>query len=262
MAHPFSEHRQTAKEHSRVAHITKGYASGGAVHSDEAEDKGLVKKMVKKTALKMDGKKAKHRMDRPHRAKGGRVKKGGKTNVNVIVGQHPGMGAAPPMMPPPGAAAAPPMMPHPPMPPVGGPPGAPPIGAMPPGGAPGMPMPPPGMPHKNGGRAYAKGGAVKSGPGWIESEKNKTPVQHADGKDDGKDIGRGKVVTYKKGGRVGQTPTGSNPDADTGGGILKRATGGPIEAPAKMGPKLSGGAGGGEGRLEKAKRARKDYAAA
>lgn len=255
MAHPHAEHRQNKVERSRVSHITKGYASGGAVHSDEAEDKALIKKEVKKTALKMDGKHPKERADR--RARGGRTKhKGsGKTNVNVIIAPHSGAPAGGPPMAPPGVGAAP-MPPRPmPMPPpgAGGPPGA---------------MPPPGMaPHKSGGRAYAKGGAVKSGPGWTESMDDRKPYVSTDSnnKSDGKDIGRGKVVTYAKGGKVGQTPTGTNPKADTGGGIIGRKAGGRVEAPngkSGMGPKFDGGGGGGIARLEKAKRARKDYAAA
>lgn len=37
---------------------------------------------------------------------------------------------------------------------------------------------------------------LQSGPGWIESMRNKTPVQHSPNKQDGKNIGRGRVVTY------------------------------------------------------------------
>src|ERR1700726_4119752 len=111
MAHPHNEHRAHKVEKRRVAHMTKGYASGGAVHSDEAEDKQLIKKTVKKTALKMEGGKPKHRMD--HRARGGRTKSKGKTIVNVInAPQHP-MGGAPGMMP---GGAMPPVVP--PRPPV------------------------------------------------------------------------------------------------------------------------------------------------
>ncbi len=235
MAHPHAAHRQTKVEHSRVAHITKGYAAGGAVHADEGEDRSMVKKMVKKTALRMDGGAVKARSDRPGRARGGRAPKGkhAKTVVNVIAG-----GGHPPMMPPPPMAAAPggPMPPPmPPRPPMPMPP--PPMG----GGAPGMPpgMPPPGMPPRQaGGRAYAKGGAVKSGPAWKEGLRSGTQVQHTDGKNDGKDIGRPKPITYKTGGKV-ESPQGV--------------------APAT---RLPGGSGGGEARLVKEKRAARDYAKA
>ncbi len=71
--------RQSKIERSRVGHITKGYKSGGAVkHSDEKQDRKLVKSMIDK-AIHPEGHKAKHRMDRPKRAKradGGPVKPG------------------------------------------------------------------------------------------------------------------------------------------------------------------------------------------
>ena len=104
-------------------------------------------------------------------AKGGKVKgKGGKTQVNVIVG-HGAQGAAPggPMMPPPGAGAPPSMPPRPMMPPPG-------AGGPPPMG-PGAPMPPgPGMPMR------AKGGKVPKmefggggGKGRLEKIKEYGP---------------------------------------------------------------------------------------
>jgi hypothetical protein len=34
------------------------------------------------------------------------------------------------------------------------------------------------------------------GPAWNDGLKAATPVQHTDGKNDGKDIGRGRVITY------------------------------------------------------------------
>jgi hypothetical protein len=34
------------------------------------------------------------------------------------------------------------------------------------------------------------------GPAWLTGLKAATPVQHTDGKNDGKDIGRPRVVTY------------------------------------------------------------------
>ena len=67
----------------------------------EKADKALIRKSVKKTALKMEGHHAHERSDRAKRARGGRSnKKGGKTVVNVIAGgQHPPMmaGGPPPM---------------------------------------------------------------------------------------------------------------------------------------------------------------------
>ena len=232
MSHPHNEHRDHKVQERRVGHITGGhgsggrcYATGGAVHGDEAADKALVKHMVKSSSLKADGHKGKHRQDRPGRAKGGRVHKGkGHTSVNVIVapqGGHAGLG------PMPGAAVPPSVPPRalaPPMPPPGGAPG----------GPPGMPPP---MPHHSGGAAYASGGAVKSGPTWKEGLRNGTQVQHRDGKDDGKDIGRGKVITYK-----------------TGGAVFSNGKPG-----AQMAPHLPAGSGGGEARLFKERRAAKNY---
>lgn len=148
------------------------------------------------------------------RARGGRTK---GTNVNVIISPSaspPNAGMAPPM------AGPPPMPPRPPM----APPGA--------GIGPAPPMMPPGGPRSSGGRTYATGGAVL-GPAWKEGRKAGTQVQHAPGKNDGKDLGRGKPITY--------------------------ATGGAVEHPMKggMAPKLPGGAGGGLARIKKQNVARK-----
>jgi len=107
------------------------------------------------------------RMARKH---GGRTGKG-KTNINIIIGGHPGgqqaqPGAGAPPMPPRGVPVpVAPAGPPPGMPMGGPPPGGPPPGMMPPMGPPpgGPPMgPPPGMPmpRKSGGRvahAMAKG---------------------------------------------------------------------------------------------------------
>jgi hypothetical protein len=108
-----------------------------------------------------------------------------------------------------------------------------------------------------------------------------TQVSHTDGKDDGKDIGRGKVVTYAKGGKVelgdpaglrvpkeGQTPTGTGVAPRrlvkfwAGGSVGRKAGGRIYSEHAKMAPEFDGGAGGGEARLEKAKRAKSHYKAA
>ena len=275
MAHPHNEHRQHKVERRRVEHITKGYASGGGVHADEAEDKKLIRKTVKSSAMKAEGKAPKHRMDK--RARGGRTKHKG-TTVNVIVPHaeggampmHPAMAGPPPMA---AAPAAPPPMALRPMMPPGGPPM----------GGPG-PMPP-GMPiRRSGGRAYASGGGVKDGLAWEEGLKAGTQVQHADGKSDGKDVGRGRVVTFwaggkvkrKSGGKVGQTSGTAGASTpyhesvprvkplEAGIDKPRRAKGGGVEVPAGAYPatKLGGGSGGGEARLEKEKRARRDYKAA
>lgn len=217
MAHPYASHRQHSVERSRVSRMAKGYATGGAVHPDEKEDKALVRKMVKRKALKVEGEKPGHRADRPARKKGGRVNKG-KVTVNVITGGQPpaaGVAMAPPMAPP--VAALPP----------GPPPGA----MLPPGGPPpDMPMPP----RAHGGRTYKKGGRVGVNAGtkvFEESRRAGTQVSHDPGKNDLKDMNRPKPITYK--------------------------TGGKVEAPMGVAPatKLPGGAGGGEGRLAKAHRA-------
>jgi hypothetical protein len=167
---------------------------GGATkHPDEAEDKKLVKKMVKPSALKDRAEKCwggeAESKSRPHRATGGRTK-AGKTNVNIIIspqsGQNQPLGAGvgmgqppvPPMMPPMGGM--PPGMP--PMPPAGGAPQLPPqlMAAMAARGGAGAPP----MPRKTGGRVG--GGMPKyqekdygSGSGLGRLEKKKWPV--ADG---------------------------------------------------------------------------------
>ena len=197
MAHPHNEHRAHLVEHRRVGHMLKGYG-GHSIgkphradhHEDAAEDRKMVKAMVKPSALKhkAHGGGVKHRLDKPHRAKGGRVKHA-KTNVNVIVGHG---GQQPPMplpVPPPAPVAA---VPRPPMaPPMGGP-------AMPPPGIPGL------GPRKSGGRTYARGGGIKKvkpAAGYAQW-KNATPVQHTDGKHAYVHEKRGKPITYKNGGRA------------------------------------------------------------
>jgi hypothetical protein len=246
--HPFHEHRQTKKEHSRVGHITKGYKSGGAVKSIGKKALSLHKDEHK--ALHAEGHESKHRMDRPKRAKGGRVGKKGnsKTIVNVITGGHPAAGApppGPPMVPPPPVGVAPGGMPPPsaPRPPMPGP-------GMPPPGGPPMPM------RAKGGRVQTPAGTGvapasstakdnRGSPVFNASLRAGTKVSHTDGKDDGKDIGRGRVVTFASGGKVKSF----------------YARGGKVESPDGVAPatKLPGGGGGGEARLVKAHRARRDY---
>jgi len=153
VAHPYNSKRAD-KVGSQRAHKLVG---GG--HSDVVEDRGLIRNMVKSSALR--------------RASGGRIKKP-SVDININVGGGGGPPAIPlPPLPPSGLTPPPP-------PPMSGP------GGPPPSGPPPMPM-------------RARGGAVP-GPGWTTSEKWRTPVQHSDGKNDGKDLGRGKPITYAKGG--------------------------------------------------------------
>lgn len=242
MAHPHHEHRQSKVEHRRVAHLTKGYDKPKNEHPDVTEDKALVKKMVKPGALKMHGGKVKHRADK--RARGGRTKHKG-TTVNIINASHPNAapGLSPPMMPRPPMAppVAPPAAAAPPMMPPGGAPGMPPMGARPPM------MPPPGMPMR------ARGGSVKDGPAFQEGISAGTAVTHSPGKNDQSDVGRKKAITYKAGGAVPGRRL-----------VSFYASGGPVEAPKGVAPatKLPGGGGGGEARLAKERRARRDYKSA
>lgn len=230
MAHPYQEHKQYKVERSRVAHIARGYATGGAVVATPSRKRGGGVNAMR-DAQAVEGGSAKERQDRSCRARGGRAPKAKGTNVNVIVAPS---GAPHAAVPAPAGVAAPGPMPM--------PPPRPPMPLPMAGGAPGLPPggPPPGMPiRSHGGRAYAKGGAVKSGPAWEEGKRLGTQVQNnPSGKNDQKDVGRGKPVTYKTGGAVFSSPKG------------------------QMGPKFDGGAGGGTARLEKEKRAAKKYARA
>lgn len=170
MKHDDHKHKNAERILKQAGYSAKigTYAKGGAVHKDEAEDKALIKKMVKKKDLKPEkkaeggfvhGGMPKKRLDKISRqtakgdantsmpfptgkekfAKGGAAKGKGKTQVNVIIGHSPqppmgGTSMAPP--PPPNT----PMPPRPMMPPpgVGGPPPAGHGAALPPGA--GMPM--------------------------------------------------------------------------------------------------------------------------
>lgn len=210
MSHPYQSLRADKVERSRVSRIAPGRASGGRINqTDEEKDKATVKE-IKSGPMKMDGKSSKARLDRPHRASGGRVGKG-KSNVtiNILAGGDKGTATPGPLPIPVGAPPMP--MPKPPM------------GAMPPG-APGgtSPMLPPGGPMRaSGGRVGSKGTAV-----YEEGKRNGTPVMGTPGKNDTKDIYRGKQVTF--------------------------ATGGAVEATGKM-LKMKYGAGGERGREEKIK---------
>lgn len=148
--------KENARRKSARAMLTRsGYKQGGHVkaHSDEAEDKALIKSEMKKAKIKLrdggyaEGGVPKMRADRL--ARGGRPKHKGKghTTVNVVVGgQHPQAVPVPKPVPVPV--------------PVGAGPGAGPVpmgpaanGPAMAGGPPGIPDqgPPPGL--KRGGRA-------------------------------------------------------------------------------------------------------------
>jgi len=124
--------------------------SGGRVasskHSDEAEDRKLIDKMVKPAA-------------RTGRASGGKVGKG-KTNITIVVAPggagQPQSPAVPRPVPIPVPAASPPGAGAPPMAGMGPPPGSPAMGGMPPA---------PIMPRAAGGRvARYPGGGVGASP--------------------------------------------------------------------------------------------------
>jgi hypothetical protein len=126
-------------------------AKGGKVHSDEAMDKALIKKMVKPEARKekMCG-------GRTKRASGGRAK--GKSNINIVIAPQP---AAQGPMPMGGMPPRPPMpMPMPPA------PGGMPPGAMPPGAG-GMPMPMPVPVPMGGGAPAPQAAGVPGIPGMA-----------------------------------------------------------------------------------------------
>jgi len=313
MAHPHNEHRDHKVQHRRVHHITGGLGDVCYFKHEAAYDMIKVRKHASKVVHRAKGGRVKVRADRPrrkhggevehdrkeqlgkddlkpfegasdndksvHRAKGGRAKHKGHTTVNVMVSPHAGGplpgGAAIPTPPP--AAPPPPMRPPMAVPP----PGMPPPGAMaPPGGLPVRPpgLPPPGLPP--GMPMRKKGGRVgpQDGPAYQEGVRAR-PVDHAPGKMDRKDIGRGPVITRKRGGGVksaglGTHHTSKYKAAKMAGGLEPPSgptheRGNPMEHPhhagagkigsekGPMGPDYNVGSGGGLARLAKVPRAKK-----
>jgi hypothetical protein len=282
MSHPMNHVRAHKIEKSRVGRLTKGYARGGGVNSNInlTQDDKKVRKMSPNLEKEVnpEGGVAQHRMDRPKRAKGGKVGKGNaKTIVNVITDGKPAGGAVPPMPPPPpgiGGAGMPPppMAAKPPM-PMGPPPGGPPMG---PGGPPPMPM------RAKGGRVNQEYPVNSGTKVFNDSLKNGTQVDHDTGKNDLVNQNRSKVVSFASGGKVKKfmaranggsvplpkpRPSGSEPDAgDLYSGSqskrmgTQRASGGRVGRDVvAAATKLPGGGGGGEARLAKAHRAKRDY---
>lgn len=294
MSYEYSNIRGNDVAKSRVGHITKGYASGGAVTADAPVDRKSGGRTGKSLQLKMDGGVAKPRMDRPGRARGGRSPKSKGNNVNVIIAPQGGV----PGLPVAGGPGPMSMVPKPPM-PMAGPPGGPP--PMPPPG-----MGPPSMPHANGGRTYAKGGAVKKRadggiveglirhagkirlrdemggkpPGYtFKSQRDPTDaddqmrgqMQRAERISDEvprkQDRARGGAV-FEEGRRNGtqvQPSPGHNDAKDMNRKrVVTYATGGPVNASptGQHGPKFGGGAMGGKAKMQKAHRAAKTYAKA
>lgn len=118
----------------------------------KADDHGLAAMRKRKRGGKVEGDAPKMRMDRPGRARGGKVN-GKGTKINIIIAPQGAGGASagamppggPPVMPPPQAVRPP--MPAPPMA----------AGAPPPGV--GLPPPQPGPMRKDGGRVHMTAGA-------------------------------------------------------------------------------------------------------
>jgi hypothetical protein len=214
--------------------VTPGAKKGGKIesHPDEAMDKALIKKMVKKearTGKAHGGMKRMNRKDggmaldgelqgtrptggRLARKDGGRAKGKGKTDINIIISSGPkaGPGIPPGLMPPAGPPGMPPMNPQ----AVGA--AAPVMTGPPPGPMPGPgPAMPPGMgmPRKSGGRITPKAKSfadMKAGAGSGEGRLQKT------------DIAEYKRSKHRAGGKVYRTYKDMDAGAGSGLGRLEK----------------------------------------
>ena len=126
MSHPYASNREDKAGRARAKSLTSAYARGGkASHSDEAQDRKLIKSMINKAEHKVSGKATGGRLDKF--ARGGKAKKP-NTQVNIAIvappggSQPPGPGgvapAAPAILPPPGGGPSPMMPPGPMAPPM------------------------------------------------------------------------------------------------------------------------------------------------
>jgi hypothetical protein len=202
----------------------KGLKKGGHAMWPAERDKVMADKIRREAMTPMESaakaklamSEAKHGGKIAHRASGGRVKKGNaRTQVNIVMGAHPSRAPMPEMVPMTGAGTVAPVRPPMALGPTAG--GPPPI----PAGAGAAPLPPPGaMPMR------ARGGKVektaKLTPAKIEGMRKGTQVTHTSGKNDLADIRDYSPITKRAGGGVGHKY-----------------------------PKMTAGAGSGEGRLEK-----------
>lgn len=154
------EHAHTKKARGHLSRM--GYRAGGHVkkHEDEAEDKALLKKEMKKAKIKLkdggaaEGKEPKMRADRLRRGGKAKAGKGGKSHVTVnVVNAHQQPKPVPVPVPVPAGGPG--------GPPPGGPMAGPPPGM---GGPPPDQGPPPGM---------NRGGKVKKSK--MGSQRNEKP---------------------------------------------------------------------------------------